>query len=280
MLACHLGHQEVERVVQAIDIIFEFLPEEQWMNEEIVGNMLCQDLGYEDIPEFEDAIRGPFVGFLRAMPHIEVRAKEDGEEGGHRFRMKPLPPLEERLPTKLVYRIESSADLWRVCLKAPGARVTIPELEFEIGADGKRHVDTVYNHLAAAIWNLGSHVRSEDLQAAPESERYKIMETAAALNIMLDVDAPFTWIVHDPEGMSTFKPNEEGRVIKVVNPADDDATGEENLGVALNLVQGMDLMQGTGSYDAPQDLSGQLYAPDYIKNKNKTNEEPKEDEQS
>ena len=38
----------------------------------------------------------------------------------------------------------------------PGAFVEIPELEFEIGADHKRRVDSVYNHVGASIFNLGA----------------------------------------------------------------------------------------------------------------------------
>jgi hypothetical protein len=40
----------------------------------------------------------------------------------------------------------------------PGAFVEIPELEFEIGADHRRRVDSVYNHIAASIFNLERHV--------------------------------------------------------------------------------------------------------------------------
>jgi hypothetical protein len=48
-----------------------------------------------------------------------------------------------------------------VLLKSPMARLEIPELEFEISADGKKKVDSLYNHLASAIFNLGNHVRLE-----------------------------------------------------------------------------------------------------------------------
>ncbi len=47
--------------------------------------------------------------------------------------------------------INSTKDLWRVCLKSPHARIEIPELEFEISADGKRHTDSIYNHIGAAV---------------------------------------------------------------------------------------------------------------------------------
>ena len=53
-------------------------------------------------------------------------------------------------------QIKSRADLWRVLMLHPGAFVEIPELEFEIGADHKRRVDSVYNHVGASIFNLGA----------------------------------------------------------------------------------------------------------------------------
>jgi hypothetical protein len=56
--------------------------------------------------------------------------------------------------------ITSTQDLWRVCLKSKWARIEIPELEFEISADGKRHVDSIYNHIASAVYNLGNYVRA------------------------------------------------------------------------------------------------------------------------
>jgi len=152
ILGVHLGHQETERVVQGIDILFEFLPPEQWMAENVIAELLCKDLGYEDIDEFEDAIQGEFKAFLACMPHIETREPtEDEKEGGLRFRIKALPPIEERVHTKLVYKITSSEDLWRVCLKSPTARAFIPELEFEIGPTCTYNTHThTHNHVISS----------------------------------------------------------------------------------------------------------------------------------
>lgn len=36
--------------------------------------------------------------------------------------------------------------------------IEIPELEFEVSADGKRKIDSLYNHVASAVWNLSMHV--------------------------------------------------------------------------------------------------------------------------
>merc|ERR1712188_318431 len=129
---------------------------------------------------------------------------------------------------KIVARIRSSEDLWRVCLKSPSASLFIPELEFEISADGKRHVDAVYNHLASAIWNLGNHARHE-LPMGDEGYKFKLMETAMALNWLLDVEKPWTIVIDDPDGTSMLKPDgeDDGAVVFIENPAGDDQTGLE-----------------------------------------------------
>jgi C4-type Zn-finger protein len=54
--------------------------------------------------------------------------------------------------------VSSTSDLWRVCLKSKWARIEIPELEFEISADGKRHTDSIYNHIASAVDILSTFV--------------------------------------------------------------------------------------------------------------------------
>jgi len=35
--------------------------------------MLAEELGYEDVDEFEDALKAPFKVFLANLPHVEVR---------------------------------------------------------------------------------------------------------------------------------------------------------------------------------------------------------------
>lgn len=93
-----------------------------------------------------------------------------------------LHPRSAWRDTKMTVRIESTKDLWRVCLKSPNARIEIPELEFEISADGKRHIDSIYNHIAAAIFNLGNYVRQAG-GALTEDQKSKIMDTVIALNV-------------------------------------------------------------------------------------------------
>jgi len=57
----------------------------------------------------------------------------------------------------LAFQVQTRRDLWRVCHKSPHARIELPALEFEISADGRRAVDTLYNHIARAVFNLTSH---------------------------------------------------------------------------------------------------------------------------
>ena len=44
------------------------------------------------------------------------------------------------------------------------------------------------------------------VEGLSDDHKNKIMDTVIALNIFLDVPKPWTWIVHDPSGLSEFKP--------------------------------------------------------------------------
>lgn len=72
----------------------------------------------------------------------------------------PDPPREEWEPTKITFRIRTGEDLWRVFHKSKWGRLTVPSLEFEIQADGQRHIDTLYNHIGNAVTNLAAHASS------------------------------------------------------------------------------------------------------------------------
>lgn len=76
---------------------------------------------------------------MRALPHIDVemRPSMSGEEKLH-FKMKPEPPEEERTPFRKSFKLTETKQLYTVVMKAKQAKVVIPELEFEIGADNKR----------------------------------------------------------------------------------------------------------------------------------------------
>jgi len=49
----------------------------EWLPVVQVGNMMCQELGYEDEPEFEDALKGTFSDFLNCLPHV-IKKTENG----------------------------------------------------------------------------------------------------------------------------------------------------------------------------------------------------------
>ena len=40
--------------------------------------MLADELGYEDVDEFEDALKADFKTFIGALPHIETDNQESG----------------------------------------------------------------------------------------------------------------------------------------------------------------------------------------------------------
>jgi hypothetical protein len=109
--------------------------------------------------EFEDAMKGEFKEFLNSFPIVELKADER-VAGGLVFRVKADPPQEEWEPTKYTVQVREGKDLWRVCHKSKWARLCIPKLEFEVQADGQRHIDSLYNHIGTAITNLAVHCSS------------------------------------------------------------------------------------------------------------------------
>mmetsp|Transcript_2434 Transcript_2434/g.7785 ORF Transcript_2434/g.7785 Transcript_2434/m.7785 type:complete len:263 (+) Transcript_2434:12-800(+) len=191
------GHQEVDRIMDELESIYNSQPTE-WLAAEPIASMVCRE-GYEDEDEFEDAIGGSWEEFLKAMPHIELRK---GERGNLEF--KVLKPDPNSPPRELKLRVETRQDLWRVLFKAPEASIRFPSMEFEIGTDHKRRIDSLYNYITSAEWNLSSHIRGRtDLSSAHVAA---IAETVDQLNQMLDCEEPFDIVVHDPTGACIFKP--------------------------------------------------------------------------
>jgi C4-type Zn-finger protein len=181
--------------------------EVEWLPAKGVAMLLQEELGYEDQAELEDALRGTFVDFLRAMPHINTRV--DPNTGAVYFQVIPEPPRERWVCRRHTVPVRSRADLTRrVCLKSRHARIVVPSLEFEISPDGtRRHIDSLYNHITTAITNLGAHVRTAGGALSPE-HRERIMETVVALNALLDVDEPWDFVIADPSGASEVTPME------------------------------------------------------------------------
>merc|ERR1719231_1416697 len=132
---------------------------------------------YEDFDEFEDAVGGSFEAFLAALPQFETR--KNPESGKAEF--KVLAPDPDAPPRVLTLRVASRNDLWRVLYKSPDAALKIPHLEFEIGADSKRRIDTVYNHITNAVWNLSQHLQGRVGEEDAGGQSAAILETVDAL---------------------------------------------------------------------------------------------------
>ncbi len=77
-----------------------------------IAHALYQDLGYEDMDEFEDALNGTFAEFLCALPHVKLRTSEDGEK--QYFQLLPEPPRDQWVPTRMTFKVGSCGCLaWR-----------------------------------------------------------------------------------------------------------------------------------------------------------------------
>jgi hypothetical protein len=77
-------------------------------------------------------------------------------------------------------------------LSGDGCRcVQLPHIEFEVQADGKRMFNTLYNHLASALFNLGQH--AEMMGAGPAQDA--VLEACEQISACLDVPEPFTIVV-------------------------------------------------------------------------------------
>eukprot|EP00933_Yihiella_yeosuensis_P009008 TRINITY_DN114768_c0_g1_i1.p1 TRINITY_DN114768_c0_g1~~TRINITY_DN114768_c0_g1_i1.p1 ORF type:complete len:213 (-),score=54.73 TRINITY_DN114768_c0_g1_i1:286-924(-) len=202
----NVSHQEIERILGEVEAWYETGHDQagvEWLPLEGIKNFLFMDLGYEDVDEFEDAIQGTFEEFLDAFPHIEVKE----EDGKSYLKMKEQVPGK---PRKLTLSVQDSKQLLDTCLlKATDAKLLIPSLEFEIGLEQKRHIDSVYNHVITAYENLNNHAK---LLGENSEERRNIEETVETLKALLDVEKPFEIVIEDPTGLSEFKPSDKVKV--------------------------------------------------------------------
>ena len=213
----------MDRIIDEVEQIYASARQE-WLVVEPIGSMIIAVMDmYEDQDEMEDALGGSFEAFLRAMPHVDLRVNE---RGSSEFRVRQPDPKSSC--STLTLRVTSRDDLWRVLFKAPDASLRIPHLEFEAGRHAKRQIDSVYNHIAAAAFNLASHVRHNAGQLGAAAER--IAETVDQLNQLLDVEEPFELVVEDPTSMSLFKPDDG---VVVVTAEDREAALAEEPGAAL-----------------------------------------------
>lgn len=206
-----VSHQELSRIIKELEDFSDTCPQITWIAIEAAANWLCQQLGYEDYGELEDALHCSLEEFITQLPHFDVKHPVEGENDQFvRYRSNLRDHIPGR-PCKVSYNVKDRGDLWVVMLKPKGSSVEIPEIEFEIGRGDTRQVDTIYNYIGEAVYNLGAYLRTN--HAAISQERFDgIYATIHQLNRLLDVDEPFTWIVHDPTGTAAFKPHDEAKL--------------------------------------------------------------------
>mmetsp|Transcript_39150 Transcript_39150/g.71282 ORF Transcript_39150/g.71282 Transcript_39150/m.71282 type:complete len:221 (+) Transcript_39150:106-768(+) len=213
----NVSHQEVERILSEVEAWWETQFEQtglEWLPLAGIENFLFQDLGYEDMDEFEDALQGTFQEFLAAFPHITVKEIEE------KWYLKIYFP-EAGPPRKLKINITTSKQLLDTVLyQAPGAEVTIPALGFHIGSSQRRRIDTCYNHLLVAKDNLENHASNlgED-----QAEKAKILETVAEIGTLLDVDDAFEIVVIDRPGLSEIRPSDGVEVVPLAGDEDEES---------------------------------------------------------
>ncbi|KAI9182996.1 hypothetical protein H9P43_003912 [Blastocladiella emersonii ATCC 22665] len=197
-----LGHQEVQRMIDEIEVVYTSAQTE-WLQAEPVATFLCMNLGYEDVPELEDALNGTFEDFLKLLPSVELATRPDAE--GHPalyFKVTPEPAEADWVSKRLTYRVTQRAQLWNVLLKSPYARIEIPALGLEISADGRKRIDTVWNFLSSAALDLGMHIQTN--KGMNDGDTDKTVEVIEGLAALRDVDYPWDMVIIDPSGISHF----------------------------------------------------------------------------
>eukprot|EP00931_Biecheleriopsis_adriatica_P121514 TRINITY_DN96588_c0_g1_i1.p1 TRINITY_DN96588_c0_g1~~TRINITY_DN96588_c0_g1_i1.p1 ORF type:complete len:232 (-),score=53.79 TRINITY_DN96588_c0_g1_i1:79-738(-) len=202
-----VSHQEVERILNETEIWYHTAKDQvgvDWLPLDGIKNFLLNDLGYEDEDEFEDALHGSFEAFLGAFPHIEVKQDEKGKPVFKLLEQKPSPPR------KLTLTLKSSAQLLETTLlMSPQAEFEIPCREFTKGANNKRVIDSLYNHIASMVDELEQHAST--LVPDPD-DKAKLLEVVENLRTLLDVEEPFDIVIHDLDGLSEFKPMDSVRI--------------------------------------------------------------------
>jgi hypothetical protein len=194
-----LGHQEIVRIILELEKYAADFPEGMNIPIEAAEQWLWVQLGYGDQDELEDAIKGNLESLMMRLPQFQI-IKE-----GERTFFKPVVEAKETRPRKLTMMIASSRDLFTVLTRGRETRIEIPEIEFEMAAPESKEVDTIYNYMAGAVFQLGQYIREQ----SPSDDVFdKIYATMQMLNSMLDVEVPFHIIAHDPCGEVSFRPSE------------------------------------------------------------------------
>jgi len=196
----NISHQELTRIVLELEEYMKQLPEGYAVPIEAAQNWIIHQLGYEDNDELEDALQGSLERFVRCLPQFDV----DNDVDQPRMKVA-VKSAESSRPRKLTLEIKTTKDLFTVMVRGPDTRIEIPDIEFEMGAPADREIDTIYNYIGGAVFQLGQYIKHVN----PGDETFdKIYATMQVLNAMLDVEQPFTVVAHDPKGEVSFKPAE------------------------------------------------------------------------
>ena len=216
-----VSHQEISRIVQELEELYKSQPGE-WLPARGVASYLAAELGYEDEDEFEDALRSTFMDFLAKLPTIEVREiASELAPGTSRTCLRVVDdPSPRSGPRVLALRVETRDDLWRALSLSANASWGVPEIDFDVGGDVKRVEDSVYNHLARAVFTLERHAEALTRVDDDASDARAIARTCEGLRGLLDLETPWTLVVRDVDGRCAFKPS-DGVEIRVLD--DDDA---------------------------------------------------------
>jgi C4-type Zn-finger protein len=200
-----VAHQEISRILSELEQYSENFPADTWVPIAAPYQWLCVQLGYDDEEELDEALHCTLVEFIERLPHFEV---DTSNADNIKFRAKVLT-AEQTRPRKLTLLLENSKELFTVLTRGPNTRIEIPELEFEMGAPERKEIDTIYNFIAGAVYQLGQYIKDHN----PSDDQFdKIYATMQTINAMLDVECPFHIVVHDPCGEVGFKPADKVKV--------------------------------------------------------------------
>lgn len=226
-----VAHQEMSRIVHELENIYNaFCKSEEgptgceWLPVEPMAGLLCMNLGYEDRDELEDALKGDFVLFMKALPHLRFRDMNDSLE----WKIEQDPTRENWVHKIIRFEITSRHDLWRVVHKNTRAVFRIPHMEFEVAADGVRTIDTIYNIISASVFKLGDYIRG----SVPIESASDILKTVDELEMLLDVDHPFFIELDCVVGNSDIAPHDERFEVFILN---DDAAKKFDEGDATDV---------------------------------------------
>jgi len=215
----NMAHQEIERILKEVDdnceLVLSCAGTEAWLPIAGTASMVYKNLGYEDMDQMEDALGGTFMQFIDALPHMEHKIQDDGSsiDGQPVFRMVPPIPLHAQHGVIMTIPIRESKDLWKTLCKAPRAVIQIPALEFQIGGSVTRQIDSIFNHITTAVFNLGVYLRSGSVGGA---QMEGIVDTIDQLTRLLDIPEPWELVIRDPTALSILKPD-DGVVITLMD---------------------------------------------------------------